>query len=48
MQKFNDNEIVQYLRVKHVINYLEMQLGLTQTLPSEGYFKYLVSGSGGV
>lgn len=29
-KKTNDNEIVQYLRVKHIINYLEVQAGLTQ------------------
>lgn len=32
MQKSNDNEIVQYLGVKHIINYLGVQVGLTQTL----------------
>ncbi len=36
MQKSNDNEIVQYLGVKHIINYLEVLVGLTQTLHFEG------------
>ena len=49
MQKSNDNEIVQYLGVKHIINYLEVQVGLTQTLHFEGYLQYYVWGiwSGG-
>lgn len=49
MQKSNDNEIVQYLRVKHIINYLEVQVGLTQTLHTEGCLHYCVWGiwSGG-
>lgn len=42
MQKSNDNEIVQYLGVKHIINYLEVQVGLTQTLHFEGYLQYYV------
>lgn len=36
MQKSNDNEIVQYLGVKRIINYLEVQVGLTQTLHFQG------------
>lgn len=49
MQKSNDNEIVQYLGVKHIINYLEVQVDLTQTLHFEGYLQYCVWGiwSGG-
>lgn len=49
MQKSNDNEIVQYLGVKHIINYLEVQVGLTHTLHFEGYLQYYVWGiwSGG-
>lgn len=49
MQRSNDNEIVQYLGVKHIINYLEVQVGLTQTLHFEGYLQYYVWGiwSGG-
>lgn len=39
MQKSNDNEIEQYLRVKHIINYLEVQFGLTQTFHFEGYLQ---------
>lgn len=46
MQKSNDNEIVQYLGVKHIINYLEVQVGLTQTLHFEGY--NIMSGAYGV
>lgn len=42
MQKSNDNEIVQYLGVKHIINYLEVQVGLTQTLHFDGYLQYYV------
>lgn len=50
MQKSNDNEIVQYLGVKHIINYLEVQVGLTQTLNFKGYLQYYVWGiwSGGL
>lgn len=44
MQKSNDNEIVQYLGVKHIINYLEVQVGLTQTLHFQGYLQYDVWG----
>lgn len=44
MQKSNDNEIVQYLGVKHVINYLEVQVGLTQTLHFQGCLQYDVWG----
>lgn len=44
MQKSNDNEIVQYLGVKHIINYLEVQVGLTQTLHFQGYLEYDVWG----
>lgn len=42
MQKTNDNEIVQYLGVKHIINYLEVQVGLTQTEHFESCFEYCV------
>lgn len=42
MQKSNDNEIVQYLGVKHIINYLEVQVGLTQTPHFDGYLQYYV------
>lgn len=45
MQKRNDNEIVQYLGVKHIINYLEVQVSLTQTLHLEGYLQYYVWGT---
>lgn len=44
MQKSNDNEIVQYLGVKHIINYLEVQVGLTQTSHFQGYLQYDVWG----
>lgn len=44
MQNSNDNEIVQYLGVKHIINYLVVQVGLTQTLHFEGYLEYYVWG----
>ena len=49
MQKSNDNEIVQYLGVKHIINYLEVQADLTQTQRFDGYLQYCVWGiwSGG-
>lgn len=40
MQNSNDNEIVQYLGVKHIINYLEKCGGLTQAEPIERAFKY--------
>ena len=33
---------MQYLRVKHIINYLEVQFGLTQTVNFEGYLQYYV------
>lgn len=45
MQKSNDNEIVQYLGVKHIINYLEVQVSLTQTAHFEGYLQYYVWGT---
>lgn len=48
MQKSNDNEIVQYLGVKHIINYLEVQVGLTQTLHFQGYGVGGWSGRGSV
>lgn len=44
MQKSNDNEIVQYLGVKHIINYLGVQVDLTQTLDFQGYLQYDVWG----
>ncbi len=40
MQNSNDNEIVQYLGVKHIINYLEEWDGLTRAEHIERAFKY--------
>ncbi len=40
MQNHNDNEIVQYLGVKHIINYLRERDGLTRAEHIERAFKY--------
>lgn len=40
MQNSNDNEIVQYLGVKHIINYLGERDGLTRAEHIERAFKY--------
>ena len=44
MQKPNDNETVQYLGVNHIINYLEVQVGLTQTQYFESCLEHSVWG----
>lgn len=41
MQNSNDNEIVQYLGVKHIINYLGERGGLTQAEHVKRALKYV-------